>query len=264
MTGLEMDIFYKMDKKEYRLKNNLEFMKWYLTLEEQGFTPIINLKEMQNLIEEIATFFEIKYPNRMLEKIIYGVNISLDADFKDTLQISKLLDINQLKYRLHHDKVQFLECSYGNLILLEKEKRNLWDIRQIFIRVFSDGTINKYDLEFLQTNGFLEDMNGIDRIEHLFGRLESIPTEIDYSELKKWIEYHKNCIDLRNRILSLVPLKLLYSEYSNPDFGYFRAKSFIRMFNKEYGTDLNLEVLDQIMAMTDSKKNNFCKKLQKY
>lgn len=90
-----------------------------------------------------------------------------------------------------------------------------------------------------------------------------MPTDIDYSKLKKWIEYHKNCIALRDKILSLVPLKLLYSEYSNLEFGYFRAKNFVRMFNKEYGTNLDLQVLDQIIETVNLKKNIFCKKLQK-
>lgn len=263
MTGFEMDNFYQLDKKEYILENNLEFMKWYSCFVKEGFQSILNLEQMQNLIEEIANFFEIKYPNRMLEKIIYGVNIRLDDSFKDVFMISKLFDINQLKYRLHHDKVQFLECSYGNVISLEKEKKHLFDLDKVSIRVFSDGTLDKFDLEFLQISGFLEDISGIDRIENLFGRLESIPTDINYSELKKWIEYHRNCIFLRNRVLALVPLKLLYSESSNPDFGYFRAKSFVRMFNKEYGTGFNLQQLDQIMAIDYSKKDCGCRKLKK-
>lgn len=93
---------------------------------KKGFGSIINLEEMQNLIDNIAYFFEIKYPNKMLEKIVYGANINLDDDFKNALKISKLFDINQLKYRLHHDDIQFLECSYENLITLEKEEKHLW------------------------------------------------------------------------------------------------------------------------------------------
>lgn len=32
--------------------------------------------------------------------------------------------------------------------------------------------------------------------------------------------------------------------YNDPYFGFFRAKSFVRMFNKEYGTHLSLDEVE--------------------
>ena len=51
-------------------------------------------------------------------------------------------------------------------------------------------------------------------------------------------------------------LKMLYS--SLPERGYIRAKSFMKMFNKEYDLDLNMEKLDSIMSI-DYKDTNYVK-----
>ena len=51
-------------------------------------------------------------------------------------------------------------------------------------------------------------------------------------------------------------LKMLYS--SLPEHGYIRAKRFMRMFNKEYDLDLNMEKLDSIMSI-DYKDTNYVK-----
>ena len=81
----------------------------------------------------------------------------------------------------------------------------------------------------------------------MLGRYIGIETNIDYSELEECVQNHKNNIAIRNKVLELVMVNMLYSKNTHPKNGYIRAKRFMRMFNKEYGLDLNMEKLDRIM-----------------
>lgn len=60
--------------------------------------------------------------------------------------------------------------------------------------------------------------------------------------------YDHNCdIELRERLLQLVALKLLYSKNTIPERGYERAKRFINEFNKKLGLTLSMKEIDEII-----------------
>lgn len=124
------------------------------------------------------------------------------------------------------------------------------------IRVDSDGKIDSSELEDLEFDGFLKNTDGIARVEGLLGRYSGIETDVDYSQLEHAVMNHKNSVAIRNKVLKMAMLKMLYS--SLPERGYIRAKRFMRMFNKEYGLDLNMEKLDSIMSI-DYKDTNYVK-----
>ena len=90
----------------------------------------------------------------------------------------------------------------------------------------------------------------------------AVETNIDYSELQKRIQDHKNSVGLRNKVLELVMLNLLYSKNALPENGYIRAKRFMRMFNKEYNLDLNMEKLDEIMGVDYSNTEDVKQKIK--
>ena len=76
--------------------------------------------------------------------------------------------------------------------------------------------------------------------------------------------YNHNCdIELRNKILKLVALKLLYSKSTLPHRGYERAKRFIDEFNKELGLSLSTEEIDMLFSKDYSKEINAKKTKQK-
>ena len=93
------------------------------------------------------------------------------------------------------------------------------------------------DIEKLKENNWLKNIEGIETASDLLGRLIENPIDIDYSKLDEMLKERKANLQLRNMILELIPLKILYS--SLPQYGYPRAKSFIRMFNKEYNLDMD-------------------------
>jgi len=245
MTGLEYENFCKADDRRYILKENNEFMDWYLNMKKQGFSSIIDINQMQNLINNIVMFYEFKYPSEMFDSLRYSTDVE---ENQNTIKIAGMLSFDQLKFRLYHDYIQFLDCNYWNYVSLKRPRKNLWDLTSMSIRIYPDGKIEPVDLDGLKENKFLDDISGINSIENLYGKFESIDTNVDYSELTRCIRTHKFNVTLRNKILSLVPFALLYSSNTLPQNGYIRAKSFIRTFNREYNLNMDLDELDEIMS----------------
>ena len=93
---------------------------------------------MQRFIDKVVMFFEFKFHNNLLNE---SANYEKDEQFARSKEIAKMLDINELKYRLHHDEVQFLECYYPFMITLKK--KGLYDFSNANIFVRKDGSINE-------------------------------------------------------------------------------------------------------------------------
>lgn len=245
MTGLEYENFCKADDRRYILEENDEFMKWYSEMAlNQGFVSIVGIKQQQDLINQIVMFYEFKYPSEMFDSFRYATKVE---ENRNTRKIADMLGIEQLKFRLYHDYVQFLDCNYWHHITLKRSRKKIYDITDMSIRIYPNGQVEPVDLERLKEYKFLDDTTSISRIEDLYGRFESIDTDVDYSELTRCIHVHKYNVTLRNKILSLIPFALVYSSNTLPEKGYIRAKSFIRTFNKEYNLDMSLDELDEIM-----------------
>lgn len=236
MTGLEIENFYSLDKKEYDLKNNKEIIDLY-----QYSSKIINLEQMTYLMNILVIFFEFKLPD-----VIFN-NCNKTSDFKNTIELSKKIDINQLKYRLYHDYNMFLDLPLGRTIQLRKETSIILESKMTFLQIENDGTIENNELEMLKDLKYIYDTENIKNIYDLYHYLETLGNKLDYSELEKTIIKHKYDILLRNKFLELTMLKILYSETSLPIYSKERVKSFRRMMNKEYNSHLQLEKIENIM-----------------
>lgn len=263
MTGLEYDNFKKLDEKKYILTENEEFRK-FIEENENTYIREIGLESLQKMMSDIVSFFEFKYPNALVSKILFNEN---HEENEKTLKISDMLDMKQLKYRLHDEHAKILDCSYEGYIVLQRQKRNPGHSNICAIHVDDNGFVDKNNIDDLKEAQFLQEVAGIERIEDLYGRFESVDSDIDHSDIKKFIYNHKEFVSLRNKILKLIPLYMIYSENTMPAAGYFRAKKFIEMFNKEYNLNLNSEEIDKIMAkdyknieFTDYKKMSKMKK----
>lgn len=263
MTWVQLDNFHKADDKRYILRKNKEFLKWYRGLVKNGYRSILDLEEMQKLIDYMVMFFEFKYPNKMISSWYAG---DKDNDVLDKcVDIASKLDINQLLYRLEYDYQNFLQCSYSGYLWLRRNegKDNLWKVSEELVEVLADGTLNKYHLEGLKQAGFIDDIEGIDHIEQLLNRFKELDTNVDYSELEKYVSDHYNNIALRNKILELVPFALLYSHNTLPANGFSRAQSFMRIFRKQYGIKFNSTELANIMVIDYNQKVGFSRILKK-
>lgn len=243
MTGIEIENFYNADSKEYVLSMNEEFKNLLKVLEEKdNYTPIISVLEMQDLMSRIVSFYEFKYPDNMFYQLR-----CIDSFDKVIADVAKKLDFYQLKYRISHDQCQFLDCNYGQCLTIKKNKAKLWEPSMTFLNVNSDGTFDKFDLNRLVEDGFVDSVNEDTTIDELYGKLFASSKELEYDSITEAVVRHKDSIIVRNEILKLIPLNMIYSDSSLPEYGIVRAKSFIRSFNKEYELDLNLDKVLEIM-----------------
>lgn len=260
MLGIEWENFQKLDKKEYIVKRNSKFVSQFNAMQKKNFSTILSLNEIQDLIDKITYFYEFKYPSQMLNNVGW-VSPKEDSELGMCIETSKLLDIRQLQYRLRHDQLRFLECGYGGVITLTKDNPYGFSYNK-FVHIDSVGMADDLDIWELKESGFLEDIEQIESIEDLYRVFQGNKKKIDYRDVERQVLNHRDSIRLRKETLNLVMLSLLYANGELPANGYARAKSFMRMFNKEYSTDLNMNRLDDIMSI-DYKNTKEVKRLLK-
>lgn len=263
MTITEVKNFYKLDAKKYDIDNNKDFLVWINNKIAEGYKSSIHYENIQNLIDKIVNWYEFKYPEREMNYF----NSSINPDNADIKKLSDDMNIRQLLFRLSNDQLHLIEGEYratgvAEIPIYENNKKvgikcNIY-MRinernpennigsKPFFLVFADnmtGIVSK-DIE---QNEYIDSNKDITLEELLSTFNEKYANELEYSELKKCIFNHKCDIELRDKILQLVALKILYSKNTVPQRGYERAKKFIKEFNNELGTHLTTNEIDNIM-----------------
>ena len=260
MTIAEAKNFYIQDKKKYDIKNNKELLKWLKESINNGYHCVIDIDDLQKLIDNITIWYEIKYPEREL-KYYEGIRC---LDFQNVLPLSKYMNTEQLLYRLSHKQLLLMECFYRAKSYYShycNQNNEEFFINMIGISIYKKGNFNSYYIpQFLlsaeETTGevdidlSLKDYINIDNI-NLEEVLEFFKTKysdiLDFKELEECIYDHNCDINLRNKILQLVALKLVYSSNTIPERGYIRAIRFIDEFNNKLNLNLSKDEIDEIM-----------------
>lgn len=266
MTIAQAERFYGQDTKDYEIEKNKDFLIWLKTSIKDGYHCFIETEELQELIDSIVNWYEIKYPERELE-YFEGTR---HMNFQDIRRFYDVMDVRQLLFRLPHNQLCLIECGYrakgwGQHPIYENGKEIGWKT-QIFMSINrkdeeeSDSLLGKtpyfllhadhmtgevsndYELEEYLDSG--ENLN-LDELLSIFK--EKYTDELDFTELKESVYDHNCDMELRHRILQSVALKLLYSRNTIPERGYERAKRFINEFNKKLGLELSTEQIDEII-----------------
>ena len=266
MTIAEAERFYEKDTKDYEIEKNKDFLTWLKTSIKNGYHCFMKTEELQELIDSIVNWYEIKYPERELEYFEGTRHLG----FQGIRRISDVMDIRQLLFRLPHNQLCLMECGYrakgwgqypiyenGKEIDLKvqifmkinkknKEECNPWYGGTTYFLLQADymtgEVLNYYELEDYIDN---EENISLDELLSVFN--EKYSNELDFTELTESVYDHNCDMELRDRILQLVALKLLYSRNTIPERGYERAKRFINEFNKKLGLALSTEQIDEII-----------------
>lgn len=90
MTIADAERFYKFNQKEYELNNNKDFLGWYSNIIKKGYSAYLDIETIQNLIDSIVNWYEIKYPEREFE---YYEGI-IDSRFENVIKLSKNMSFN--------------------------------------------------------------------------------------------------------------------------------------------------------------------------
>lgn len=135
MTVAQAERFYGQDTKDYEIEKNKDFLTWLKTSIKDGYHCFIKTEELQELIDSIVNWYEIKYPERELE-YFEGTR---HMDFQDIRRISDVMDIRQLLFRLPHNQLCLMECGYrakgwGQHPIYENGKKIGWKA-QIFMSI---------------------------------------------------------------------------------------------------------------------------------
>ena len=262
MMKEELRSFYKEDKRFYDLKENKKFLIMFNHLIDEGYNLFIGIDDMQDLIDRLFNWYEIKYPEREFD--FYDGEVTLDFAIKK--ELSDLMDINQLLFRLTDNQVKFLRGNYrskdemeyfiydGNVKVgtgvkvIFKIGRNSTDryylkYKDFIVRADAVSGVLDIDYEVLK----YVDADNI-TLDDLFKNFsENYSDRLEFKELEDAI--NDKFIDnyLRDKLLEFVSLKLLYSKQTIPERGYVRAKRFIDEFNKKLDLSLTYDEIDKVM-----------------
>ena len=266
MTIKEAENFYKQDCRSYEIGKNKEFLTWYQSSIKDGYYCFMEPDALQSLIDTIANWYEIKYPERDFKE-------KIPSSFTDTPSLAEAMTIKQLMYRLSNNEVALLNCNYrakghGSSPIYKNNKVISWE-SHIFMRISKKAVgeedylygKNPYFLVFAdQTTGKLGnypndelkecvDCESNITLDELLEILREKYTDIlDFSELEECICDHNGDMELRHRILQLVALKLLYSRNTTPEHGYKRADMFLKEFSEEFNLDLSFDEINEIIG----------------
>lgn len=261
MTIAQAERFYEQDSKRYEVLKNKELLSWFKDSVKKGYHPFIGIEGLQELVDNITTWYEIKYPEREM-KYYEGIRY---FDFEKIKPLSKLMNIKQLMYRLPCEQLYLLECDYRstgqgfrnvyddkNEIVAEKPilfmsiyRKNIECIVPNFL-LYADTESGKVEIDYNLKDYVNTDNITLDELLNLFK--EKYSEEFSFDELEKCV-YNHNCdVELRNKVLQLVALKLLYSRRTIPERGYERAKRFINEFNKKMNLNISAEEIDNVIS----------------
>ena len=276
MTKDELKNFYNNDLKKYDLKENTYFKVMFNRLLEEGYNLFIGLDEMQDLIDRLTFWYEIKYPEREFD--FYDGKIVQDFAFKK--ELSDLMDINQLFFRLTDNQIKFLKGNYRSKIEKEypiyEEGKKIGVSKKVYFKI----NRNSNDKYYLKHKDFIisadaisgkvdsdyETLKYIDNDDITLNDLFQVFSEnyadcLDFQELEKALK--NNYVDnyLRDDILNFVALRLLYSKKTVPERGYKRAIRFMDEFNKRLGLNLSYDEIDELLNNSYKEDNSKVKLL---
>lgn len=258
MTILQAERFYEQDSKKYEVLKNKEFLSWLKNSIKNGYHPFIDIEGLQNLVDDITNWYEIKYPEREME-FYEGIRY---FDFENVKSLSKLMNIKQLMYRLPREQLYLMECNYRStggciksiyddnnevigqkaILFMNIYRKNVESSIVPNFLLYADTDSGKVEIDYNLKDYVNADSITLDELLNLFK--EKYSEEFSFTELEKCV-YNHNCdVELRNKVLQLVALKLLYSRRTIPERGYERAKRFINEFNKKMNLNISTEEID--------------------
>lgn len=282
MTREEAEKFYKQNKQKYNISKNKELLSWLKKHIKSGYHSFIDLEDLQELIDNIADWYEIKYPEREIDTF-EGITY---FNFENIRSLSNVMDTNQLMYRLLENQLWLMECDYrssgAGIRHIYNDKNQIIGHKPIlFMQIGQKGFQHNALASFVKLPSFLlraysetgevDIDNNIKKyvkndnitLDELLVLLKRKYSDIlDISELEECIYDHKCDTILRNKILQLVALKLLYSGKTTPERGYCRAKCFINEFNKNLGLNLDTKEIDEAITKDYTNKNTTLEKVK--
>ena len=259
MNCIETKKFYEQDKKEYEIENNTAFLAWLRSAIKDGYYCPIDIVELQNLIDSIVSWYELKYPERtFIEMECPDLRTITVDDISDDLTIEQLL-----YHYLSDNQIGLINCKYGareygervvkhglkakteSLIFMRVAKKDN-PVRPVCFKIAADPVTGKVEINE-DVESYLN-LDGNISLDDLLVILETkFADKLDFEEVKETVYDHSCNVELRHRILELAALKMVYSRNTTPQRGYKRACAFIKEFNHNLGLTLSTSKIDALI-----------------
>ena len=153
---MKQQYYFKSDKQNYIVRKNKDLIKYIRNTSKKGIEFEINLNEMQQLIDYVGFWYELKYSNEYLSKenindkdTIYDIKKLYNSLFnmKSFLQNERISNFLSCNYRGRYDYIGIDNREY---IYLESRKKD--DNESIFIdkingNVYNNKFINQPHLD---------------------------------------------------------------------------------------------------------------------
>lgn len=247
MNGIEEKNFYKKDKKQYELRNNKEFLKYLKDIINNGYVMNIDIDMLQKLIDIIVQWYEWKYPEKEFKH-----------NWLQSKPMSKMMTIDELQLRLTSMQEYILNCPYSaGLFFTNDKNETMTSIKMMKKNISHDFFESDYIMVDVKTKDgnvsvseelkkyINKDEIALEKLFDIFN--EKYSDEFELHDLKECVFNHQCSVELRNIIIQLAAIKLLYSKNTDPDFGYKRAIKLIDEFNNELGLSISTETINTIM-----------------
>ena len=266
----ELKKFYAADEKLYDLKKNKKFLYMFNHLIDDGYDVLLDVVDMQDLIDTIFHWYEIKYPEREFD--FYDGKMT--SDFSKFVELSNIMDIKQLFFRLTDKQQKFLLGNYRSqsekAFPIYEEGKQVGFYNKVYYKV----NRNENDKYFLKHSDFVVSAdsesglvdNDYELDKYVSGEkidiynlvklfIDEYFDKLDFSELEQ--AFNNKFLDnyLRNRLLEFVALKMIYSKRTTPERGYERAKRFFSEFNKKFALNLSMDNIDGIINKGKDEKS---------
>ena len=267
MNSREIKNFYALDEAKYDVKNNHKFLEWYNSLIDVNYVPFININDIENLINKLVTWYEIKYSDKQL-----NIEELEELDGLKKIDISyfnnAFMTFKDLLYRLSNKEYFIIKCPYRNIQNLNQSSKELPIDYNKDYSIFYD--VNSNREIYLSIDMIINHISL--KTDKLYYKLSELGID-NLDTIKKVIKTNEKDKLLREKILELVALKLLYSRNTIPERGLKRAEKFIKEFNHELKLHLNTRELDIIISknynynlenkdISDDKLNSFVKTIK--
>ena len=234
----------KKINKEYDLVTNEKIEAWLELKEKKGYIPDITTEELQDLIDKIVFWYELKYPDFILDDFYLACNNPPDPEMKEQVEaLSEQMTFEQLLNRLTYNQYCFLTDIIQSCDLQYYVKVNKDDTKIV------DGLIHSYynmdSLEAIYHDKVLEQILG-GKLEISYSYRNLIGKwQINLDDSRELMEIVlllrerikllcfdlKSANDYRKKILDLAALKLS-ADSRNKYVAWKRSQLFIEDIEK--------------------------------
>ena len=253
------------DNKEYNLAENEKIKAWLELKEKMGYIPEITMEELQDLMDKLVFWYELKYPNFMLDDSYLACNNPPNPKMKKQVEtLSEHMTFDQLMNRLTYNQYCFLTDIIQSCDLQYYVKVNKDDTKIV------DGLIHSYynmdSLEAIYHDKVLEQILG-GKLEisysyrNLIGKWqinlddswELMEIDLLLRERIKLLCFDlKSANDYRKKILDLAALKLA-ADSRNKYVAWKRSQLFIEDIEK----NLHISIGEGIEKARTLKRTKF-------